>query len=67
MVDTSQAHISLHQIGQSIILAYLTENLTQWTTHCIAFIRLLHVQGALKLEVMQHCDGLIKAQVGMAT
>lgn len=36
-------------------------------THCIAFIRFLRVRDALKLEVMQHRSGLIKAQVGVAT
>ncbi|KIM74222.1 hypothetical protein PILCRDRAFT_14572 [Piloderma croceum F 1598] len=62
MFDASQAQISLNQTGQSVVLAYLTANLTQWTTHCVAFIRLLRVQDALKLEVMQHRSGLIKAQ-----
>jgi tRNA U55 pseudouridine synthase TruB len=33
----------------------------------VTFIRLLCVQDALKLEVMQHCSGLVKAQVGAAT
>ena len=67
MFDASQAQISLDQRGQSVVLAYLTANLTRWTTHCVAFIRLLRVQDALKLEVMQHRSGLIKAQVGAAT
>ena len=31
------------------------------------FIQLLHVQDALKLEVMQHCSAIIKVQVGAAT
>lgn len=68
MFDVSQAQIGLDQTGQSVVLVYLTTNLTQWTTHCIVFIRLLHVhQDALKLKVMQHHSGLIKAQVGVAT
>jgi hypothetical protein len=67
MFDASQAQISLDRTGQSVVLAYLTANLTRWTTHCVAFIRLLRVQDALKLEVMQHRSGLIKAQVGAAT
>lgn len=67
MFDSAQAQISQDRTGQSIILAYLAANLTRWTTHCVAFIRLLRVQSALKLEVMQHRTGLIKAQVGAAT
>ncbi|KIM72638.1 hypothetical protein PILCRDRAFT_15961 [Piloderma croceum F 1598] len=62
MFDASQAWISLNRTGQSVVLAYLTTNLTRWTTHCVAFIRLFRVQDALKLEVMQHRSGLIKAQ-----
>ena len=54
MFDSAQAQISLDCISKSITLAYLVANITRWTTHCVAFIRLLHVQDALKLEVMQH-------------
>jgi hypothetical protein len=67
MFDKAQAQISLDQTGQSIVLSYLVANLTHWTTHCITFIRLFWVGDALKLEVMQHRSGLIKAQVGAAT
>lgn len=67
MFDSTQAQISLDRISKSITLAYLVANITRWTTHCVAFIRLLHVQDALKLKVMQHRSGLIKAQVGAAT
>ena len=59
--------ITRKYLNKSVILAYLSTNLTRWTTHCVAFIRLIRVQDALKLEVMQHCSGLIKAQVGVAT
>jgi hypothetical protein len=65
--NASQAQISLDWTGQSVILAYLTANLTWWTVHCVVFIRLIHVQDTLKLKVMQHHSGLIKAQVGAAT
>ena len=67
MFDEAQGQISLDRTGYSVVLAYLVANLTRWTTHCIAFIRLLRVQDALKLEVMRHRSGLIKAQVGAAT
>ena len=67
MFDSAQAQISQDQTGQPIILVYLAANITRWTTHCVAFIRLLQVQSALKLEVLQHQSGLIKAQVGAAT
>jgi hypothetical protein len=67
MFDKAQAQISLDRTGHSVVLAYLVANLTRWTTHCVAFIRLLRVSDALKLEVMQHRSGLIKAQVGAAT
>src|SRR5882762_5838073 len=67
MFDNAQAQISLDRTGHSVVLAYLVANMTRWTTHCIAFIRLLRVQDALKLEVMQHRSGIIKAQVGAAT
>ena len=52
MFDVAQAQISLDQTGRPLVLAYLIANLACWTTHCITFIRLLCVQGALKLEVM---------------
>jgi hypothetical protein len=67
MFDEAQGQISLDRTGHSVILAYLVANMTRWTTHCIAFKRLLRVQDALKLEVMRHRSGLIKAQVGAAT
>ena len=67
MFDKAQAQISLDRTGHSVVLAYLVANLTRWTTHCVAFIRLLRVSNALKLEVMQHCSSLIKVQVGAAT
>jgi hypothetical protein len=66
MFDDAQAQISLDRTGHPVVLAYLVANLTRWTTHCIAFIRLLRVQDALKLEVMQHRSAIIKAQVGAA-
>ena len=67
MFDKVQGQISLDRTGHSVVLAYLVANMTHWTTHCIAFMQLLRVQDALKLEVMCHRSGLIKAQVGAAT
>lgn len=67
MFDKAQAQISLDRTGYPLVLSYLVTNLTCWITHCIAFMRLFHVRDTLKLEVMQHHSGLIKAQVGAAT
>jgi hypothetical protein len=67
MFGNTQAWISQHWTGQRTVLAYLVANLTRWTTHCVAFIRLLQVQSALKLKVMRRQSGLNKAQVGAAT
>lgn len=60
MFNNAQAQISLDHTGHSVVLAYLIANMTRWMTHCIAFIQLLHIQDALKLEVMQHRGGIIK-------
>ena len=67
MFDEAQKQISLDTDGKEKVVAYVVANMTRWTTHCVAFIRLLRVQRALQLEVMQHRSGLIKAQVGAAT
>ena len=39
--DSAQAQISQDWTGNCTILAYLSANLTQWTTHCVAFIQLI--------------------------
>jgi hypothetical protein len=57
--DAAQEQISIDQMGQPLVLAYLPVNITRWTTHCVAFIRLIHVQEALKLKVMQHHTGVV--------
>jgi hypothetical protein len=67
MFDDAQAEISKNSTGKPKVLAYLVANLTRWTTHCIAFIRLLGIQNPLKLKVIQNCEGIIHAQVGAAT
>lgn len=54
-------------MGYTAILAYLVTNLTQWITHCIAFICLDTLQDSLKLAMLQQWGVIIKAQVGMAT
>jgi hypothetical protein len=51
---------------KAIILAYLVANLTRWTTHYVAFARLLVLKEPLKLAVMKHREAIIKAQVGAA-
>ncbi|KAJ7253812.1 ribonuclease H-like domain-containing protein [Mycena rebaudengoi] len=62
-----QAAISLDRNGSVLILAYLVANMTRWTTHCIAFMRLFRVEESLVLGVMQSRGTIIKAQVGRAT
>ncbi|KAF7970198.1 hypothetical protein HWV62_24782, partial [Athelia sp. TMB] len=65
--DGMQKRLSLGLTGQSVVLSYLVANLTRWTTHCIAFMRLLLVQLALQRAVAEFRPAIIKAQVGVAT
>ena len=66
-MDESQATVSLDCLHWVVILAYLLANLTQWMTHCTAFIQLLMVQDAIILAVMQKQNTIIAAEVGTAT
>ena len=66
-MDNSQATISWDCLHRVLVLAYLITNLTCWTTHCMAFIRLLAVKAALWLAVMQSQAAIIAAEVGAAT
>lgn len=45
-------------------LSYLVANLTRWTTHFIAFTRLLALKGSLRHAVFHHQLAIIAAQVG---
>ena len=67
LFDKAQGQISLDCTGYVVVLAYLVANLTCWTTHCVAFIRLHSLQGALKLAGLQQREAIIKAQVGATT
>ncbi|KAJ6629071.1 ribonuclease H-like domain-containing protein [Mycena sp. CBHHK59/15] len=49
-----------------IILAYLVANLTRWTTHFVAFMRLFLLREALEFAVLQNRPAIIAAQVGAA-
>ncbi|KAJ7592357.1 ribonuclease H-like domain-containing protein [Mycena floridula] len=64
--DESQAAISSDRLKRIIILSYLVANLTRWTAHYVAFMRLLHLKDALQLAVITHRRGIIEAQVGTA-
>ncbi|KAJ6552527.1 hypothetical protein B0H10DRAFT_1968382 [Mycena sp. CBHHK59/15] len=64
--DRAQQTISLDRLGCVLILAYLIANLTRWTTHCIAFMRVFRLQDALQFAVMQSRSAIIAAQVGAA-
>jgi hypothetical protein len=50
-----------------VILAYLVANLTRWTTHFVAFMRLFLLREALEFAVLQNRPAIIAAQVGAAT
>ncbi|KAJ7154126.1 ribonuclease H-like domain-containing protein [Mycena filopes] len=50
-----------------IVLAYLVANLTRWTTHFVAFMRLFILRDALESAVLQNRLAIIAAQVGAAT
>lgn len=65
--DESQTAISKDRnAGQVIVLAYLVANLTRWTTHFVAFMRLFILRQALQLAVLQRRTAIIAAQVGKA-
>jgi hypothetical protein len=64
--DNVQERLSADRVGRIIILAYLVANLTRWTTHCIAFMRLLVLQDYLQFAVLQSRGAIIAAQVGAA-
>ncbi|KAJ6494246.1 hypothetical protein C8R45DRAFT_866803, partial [Mycena sanguinolenta] len=46
------------------VLAYLVANLTRWTTHSIAFNRLIQLKNPTRQAVILHRDAIIAAQVG---
>ncbi|KAJ7157411.1 ribonuclease H-like domain-containing protein [Mycena filopes] len=53
--------------GKIIVLAYLLANLTRWTTHFVAFMRLFLLREALEFAVLHNRAAIIAAQVGAAT
>lgn len=66
-MDEYQAIVSLDRLQRVVVLAYLLANLTRWTTHFTAFVRLLMVQDAITLAVMSKKTAIIAAEVGVAT
>ncbi|KAJ7223699.1 ribonuclease H-like domain-containing protein [Mycena rebaudengoi] len=64
--DEAQSAFYLDRLGHILVLAYLVANLTRWTTHCIAFMRLFHLEEPLQLAVMQSRGAIVTAQVGKA-
>ncbi|KAF8188283.1 ribonuclease H-like domain-containing protein [Mycena galopus ATCC 62051] len=64
--DNAQRELSPDRVGRILILAYLVANLTRWTTHCIAFLRLLILQEYLQFAVLRDRGAIIAAQVGAA-
>ncbi|KAJ6561343.1 ribonuclease H-like domain-containing protein [Mycena sp. CBHHK59/15] len=66
--DASQRIISKDRNGGIIIvLAYLVANLTRWTTHFVAFMRIFILRQAFQLAVLQNRTATIEAEVGAAT
>ncbi len=57
----------VQQTKNSCILAFIVANLTQWTTHFLAFDRLLTLKSCLCHAAIIHREELIKAQVGAAS
>ncbi|KAK7055666.1 ribonuclease H-like domain-containing protein [Favolaschia claudopus] len=64
--DAVQAQLSKDRLDRVIVLAYVVANLTRWTTHCIAFLRLLVLKEYLQFAVLQSRGAIIAAQVGAA-
>ncbi|KAJ7751786.1 ribonuclease H-like domain-containing protein [Mycena maculata] len=64
--DSTQEHVSKDCLNRVLVISYLVANLTRWTTHCIAFMRLLRLQEALQWGVMGSRGAIIAAQVGAA-
>ncbi|KAJ7724310.1 ribonuclease H-like domain-containing protein [Mycena maculata] len=64
--DSAQEHVSKDRLNRVLVISYLVANLTCWTTHCIAFMRLLRLQEALQWGVMGSRGAIIAAQVGAA-
>ncbi|KAF8215271.1 hypothetical protein K438DRAFT_1749332 [Mycena galopus ATCC 62051] len=61
--DNVWRELSSDRVGRILILAYLVANLTCWTTHCIAFLRLLILQEYLQFAVLRDRGAIIAAQV----
>ncbi|KAJ6615675.1 hypothetical protein B0H10DRAFT_2220156 [Mycena sp. CBHHK59/15] len=64
--DTVQEQLSKDRLERVVVLAYVVANLTRWTTHCIAFLRLLFLREYLQFAVLQSRGAIIAAQVGAA-
>ncbi|KAF8190313.1 ribonuclease H-like domain-containing protein [Mycena galopus ATCC 62051] len=62
--DAVQARLSLDRHNRVVVLAYIVANLTRWTTHCVAFLRLLILREYLQFAVMESRGAIIAAQVG---
>ncbi|KAJ7877330.1 ribonuclease H-like domain-containing protein [Mycena leptocephala] len=63
--DLARRTISKDRLGFVIVLAYLVANLTRWTTHCIAFMRVFRLQDALQFA-MQSRGAIISAHPEVA-
>ncbi|KAJ7784179.1 ribonuclease H-like domain-containing protein [Mycena metata] len=63
--DEAQRTIT-QNAGRILVLAYFVANLTRWTTHFVAFMRLFLMREALEVAVLQNRAAIIAAQVGAA-
>ncbi|KAF8993154.1 hypothetical protein BDZ89DRAFT_973069 [Hymenopellis radicata] len=57
----------VQQLMNNTVLTFIVANLTRWTTHLLAFDRLILLKACLRNAVVLHRDALIKAQVGKET
>jgi len=51
-------------VNKKVVLAYVVEIFTQWTTHFVAFSHLHDLKAPLYQPVILSCDEIISAQVG---
>ncbi|TRM63057.1 ribonuclease H-like domain-containing protein [Schizophyllum amplum] len=67
LFNKAQAECARHDATQKTpVLAFLVANITRWTTHVVAFMRLLDLKKALQVAVMLSRAAIIEAQVGAA-
>jgi hypothetical protein len=64
--NQAQKEIRRRAGEREIVLAFIVANLTRWTTHYVAFVRLINLKDALEFAVLSDRKCIISAQVGAA-